>query len=207
MVKIDVVYLINEHLKKKESRKIKPRSYFYISEAGNTPLEIFRKISTQQKYPPKIKRLMEIGKATHQRVYRCLNTMGFLKASEVKVGDDLFHGYVDAIIKLPGKNEMPLEIKTIRKEEFDNILNKDRPTWQSYIQLQLYLHYLNKKIGRILFIEANTLENYIMPLEEYRSDQRMKEFQVRINPKVISNTIKRFKRLKDVFVNEGVMLR
>ena len=207
MVKIDVVYLINEHLKKKESKKIKPRSYFYISEAGTTPLEIFRKISTQQKYPPKIKRLMEVGKATHQRVYRCLNKMGFLKASEVKVGDDLFHGYVDAVIKLPDEEEMLLEIKTVCKEEFDKILNKQKPTWQSYIQLQLYLHYLNKKNGRILFIEANTLEDYIMPLEEFSPDQRMKEFQVRINPKVISNTIKRFKSLKDVFVNEGVMIR
>lgn len=206
MVKIDVAYLINEHLKKKESKKIKPRSYFYISEAGTTPLEIFKKISTQQKYPPKIKRLMEIGKATHQRVYKCLLKMGLLKGSEVKVGDDLFHGYVDAIIKLP-EEEMPLEIKTVCKEEFDKILNKQKPTWQSYIQLQLYLHYLDKKNGRILFIEANTLEDYIMPLEEFSPDQRMKEFQVRINPKVISNTIKRFKRLKDVFVNEGVMLR
>ncbi len=207
MVKIDVPCLINEYLKKKEPEKNNPRSYFYISEAGTTPLEIFKKLSTQQKYPPKIKGLMEIGKATHNRVYKCLLKMGFLKASEVKVGDDLFHGYVDAVIKLPNEEEILLEIKTVCKEKLDNILNKDKPTWQSYIQLQLYLHYLDKKNGRILFIEANALKDYIMPLEEFRSDQRMKEFQVRKNPRVILNTIKKFKRLKDVFVNQGVMLR
>jgi hypothetical protein len=207
VVKIDVHYLINEHLKKKEPKKNNPRSYFYISEAGTTPLQIFKRLSIQQKYPPKIKRLMEIGKATHNRVYKYLLNMGFLRASEVRVGDDLFHGYVDAVIKLPGEEEMPLEIKTATKEEFDKILNKQKPTWQSYIQLQLYLHYLDKKNGRILFIEANTLEDYIMPLEEFRPEQRMKEFQVRKNPRVILNTIKKFKRLKDVFVNQGVMIR
>ena len=207
MVKIDLAYLINEHLKKRKLKKKNPRNYFYISEAGKTPLQIFKELTIQQEYPPKIKRLMEIGKATHQRVYKCLLKMGFLKASEVKVGDDLFHGYVDAVIKLPGEDEMPLEIKTIRREEFDNILNKGKPTWQSYIQLQLYLHYLNKERGRILFIEANTLGDYIMPLEEYRQEQKIKEFQVRKNTKVISETIIKFKKLKDVFVNEGVMIR
>jgi hypothetical protein len=207
VVKIDLAYLINEHLKTRKPKKNNPRSYFYISEAGTTPLEIFRKLSTQQKHPPKIKRLMEIGKATHQRVYRCLQKMGFLKASEVKVGDGLFHGYVDAVIRLPEEEEMPLEIKTVCKEEFDNILNRHKSTWQSYIQLQLYLHYLNKKIGRILFIEANTLKDYVMPLEEFRPEQRMKEFEIRKNPRIIFNTIKKFKRLKDVFVNQGVMIR
>lgn len=202
-----MAYLLNGHLKKKEPKKNNPRSYFYISEAGKTPLQVFKDLAIRQEYPPKIKRLMEIGKATHQRVYKCLLKMSFLKASEVKVGDDLFHGYVDAVIKLPGEDEMPLEIKTIGREEFDNILNKGKPTWQSYIQLQLYLHYLNKEKGRILFIEANTLGDYIMPLEEYRPEQRMKEFQVRKNPRVISETIINFRKLKDVFVDEGVMIR
>jgi hypothetical protein len=150
---------------------------------------------------------MEIGKATHRRVYNYLKKMGFLKGSEIKVGDDLFHGCVDAIIKLPGEKEMPLEIKTVGKEEFDDILSKGRPTWQSYIQLQLYLYYLNKWKGKILFIEVNTLKDYVMPLERFNPDQRMKEFIIRRNPKIIWMTIKKFKKLKEVFIHGGVMLR
>jgi len=201
--------LINDHLKKrKEPEKPKPRSYFYITEAGKTPYEIYKGLLLKQKYPPRIRRLMEIGRRTHKRVCKYLEEMGLLKASEVKVGDDLFHGFVDAIAQLPGEKPMPLEIKTVNKHDFEKIVRKGMPTWKSYIQLQLYLNYLRKaNKGRILFIETNTLDDYVMPLEEYTQDQRMKEFLVRKNPRVIRQTIQKFRRLKDVFVKDGVMLR
>jgi hypothetical protein len=200
--------LLNDHLKKKRQSKPKPRSYFYISEAGKTPYEIYKKLLLRQKYPPRIKRLMEVGRKTHRRIYRYLEEMGLLKASEVRVGDDLFHGFVDAITHLPYQKPEPLEIKTVGKRDFEKILKRGMPTWQSYIQLQLYLNYLRKaKKGRILFIEANTLEDYIMPLEDYRQDQRMKEFIVRKNPKIIRQTIQKFRRLKQRFVEDGVMLK
>jgi len=95
----------------------------------------------------------------------------------------------------------------VNREEFDYLAKKKMPTWQSYIQLQLYLHYLNKDKGKILFIEANTLEDYIMPLEEYRPEQRMIEFTVKKNPKVIEKTLEKFTRLKEGFIEEGVMIR
>jgi hypothetical protein len=150
---------------------------------------------------------MKTGKDIHKRVYKYLRNLGFLKASEVRVGDDLFHGYVDAIIKLPNEKEMPLEIKTVGEEEFDDILKKGKPTWQSYLQLQLYLHYLNKWVGKILFIETDTLNDSILPLEKYISSQRMKEFNVVKNQKVICRTMKKFKKLKEILVKKGVMSR
>ena len=82
--------LINDHLKKKKTEKRKPRSYFYISEAGKTPYEIYKRLLLRQKYPHRIRRLMEIGRKTHGRVCKYLEEMGLLKAREVKVGDDLF---------------------------------------------------------------------------------------------------------------------
>ncbi len=131
-----------------------------------------------------------------------------LKTREVRVGDDLFHGFVDAIIQLTGEKPEPLEIKTVNKEDFEKLLKKGMPTWQSYIQIQLYLNYLRKaNKGRILFIETNTLEDYVMPLEEYRQDQRMKEFIVRKNEGIIRQTIQKFRKLKDRLVEDGVMLR
>lgn len=200
--------LISEHLKKKKAEKPKPRSYFYVSEAGKTPYEIYKAMLLKQVYPPRIRRLMEIGKVTHKRVCKYLGEMGLLRASEVKIGDDLFHGYVDAITHLPYEKPMPLEIKTVNKKDFENILRTGMPTWQSYIQLQLYLNYLRKlRTGRILFIETKTLEDFVMPLEEYRSSQRMKEFIIRKNPRVIRQTLQKFRRLKEVFVRDGVMLR
>lgn len=200
--------LLNNSLKAKKPEKPKPRSYFYVSEAGKSPYEIYKGLLLKQVYPPRIRRLMEIGKTTHKRICGYLQEMGFLKAAEVKIGDALFHGYVDAITHLPYEKPMPLEIKTINKRDFEKILRRGMPTWQSYVQLQLYLNYLRKQnIGRIIFIETNTLEDYVMPLEDYMPGQRMKEFIVRKNPRVIRDTLQRFRRLKDMFVEDGVMLK
>jgi hypothetical protein len=199
--------LLNEHLKNKKPKKATPRSYFYISEAGRSAFEIYRSMVLSRWYPSKIRRLLEIGNATHKRVYRYLREMGFLEAEGVKVGDDLFRGFADAVIKLPGEEAMPLEIKTVGWKEFERILKKGVPSWHSYLQLQLYLHYLNKREGKLLFIETNTLEDFMMPLEEYRPEQRMKEFTIRKNPRVIEETIEKFRKLKEIFVEGGVMLK
>ncbi len=200
--------LLNGHLKRKKTENPKPRSYFYVSEAGKTPYEVYKGLILKQTCPARIRRLMEIGNTTHKRVCKYLQEMGYLKASEVKIGDGLFHGYVDAITHLPYEKPMPLEIKTVNKKDFEKILRTGMPTWQSYIQVQLYLNYLRKSnTGRILFIETNTLEDYVMPLEDYMPEQRMKEFVVRKNPRVIRRTIEKFRRLKEVFVEDGVMLR
>lgn len=208
MVRMMLANLLNNHVKAKKPEKPKPRSYFYVSEAGKTPYEIYKRLLIRQRYPPRIRRLMEIGKTTHWRVCKYLQEMGFLKASEVRIGDGLFHGYVDAITHLPYEKPMPLEIKTINKKGFEKILRTGMPTWQSYIQLQLYLNYLRKQnVGRILFIETNTLEDFVMPLEDYMPEQRTKEFVVRKNPRVIRDTLQKFRRLKEAFVQDGVMVR
>ncbi len=203
MVKI-LIALLTEHLKNRKPKEKLPRSYFYISEAGLTPFEIYGKMRFPQAPQPKTRRLMEIGTATHRRVCRHLKEMGLLIQSEVGTGDELFHGYADAVMRMDSE-EIPLEIKTVNREEFDYILKKGMPTWQSYIQLQLYLHYLNKEEGKILVIEANTLEDYVMPLEEYRPEQRMMEFSVKKNPVIINKTLEKFRRLKEKFVDDGVM--
>ena len=204
MVKI-LISLINEHLKNRKPKEKRLRSYFYISEAGLTPFEIISRMKYPQTPPPKTRRLMEIGSATHRRIYRHLRETGSLQEAEIGMGDDLFHGYADALIKMDGE-EMLLEIKTVSKEEFDYLLRRGVPTWQSFIQLQLYLHYLKKEKGKILVIEANTLEDHIMPLEEYRPEQRMMEFTVRKNPAIITKTLEKFRGLKEKLVDDGVML-
>ncbi len=199
--------LLNQHLKNK-TRKVRfPRSYFYASESGLTPYEIYKKLSYPQTLSPKRKILMRFGSITHRRVYKILREMGILKAAEVKVGDDLFRGFADAIIQLPGEEEMPLEIKTVSKKGFDGILRRTMPTWKSYLQLQLYLHYLNMDSGRILFIETKTLEDYRMPLEEFMHDQRMREFLIKKNPKIINQTLKKFSKLKEFFIKGGLMTK
>ena len=205
MVKI-LITLINDHLRRENLRKFRPRSYFYVSEAGKTAFEIYKRLTFIQENPPKTRLLMKIGKMTHRRVYRHLERIKIMEASEVPLGDDLFRGYADALIKIPDEESMVLEIKTVSTKEFNRVARRDRPPWESYIQLQLYLHYLNKERGRILYIESNALRDYVLPLESFRAEQRMKEFIVTKNLRVIGYTLKKFGRLREVFVKGGVMM-
>jgi len=201
--------ILTEHLKKKEQpEKPKARSYFYVSEAGKTPYQIYKAMLLREKFPPYIRRVMEAGKKTHWLTCKHLGEMGFLKAKDVRVGDDLFHGFVDAIIHLPGEKPEPLEIKTVSKKYYEEIVRKGLPSWQAYVQLQLYMNYLRKvRKGRILFIEANVLKDHVIPLEDYKAGQRMKEFEVWKNPKIIRQTLQKFRKLKETFVKDGVMLK
>lgn len=186
---------------KKQERK--PRSYFYISEAGRTPYEIFKRLAQKPLQINSFKAWMSKGNRTHWEVYKILGRLGLLKAVEVKVGDDLFKGSIDAIPQLPGEKPMVLEIKTVSPKKFHRILKENRPTWRSYIQLQMYLNYLRKMpCGRILFIEARP-NNAQIPLRDYKP--RMTEFVVRKNPRVIRDTFRKFRMLKDKFVKSGVM--
>jgi len=197
--------LLMEHLKKQKQEKPKPRSYFYISEAGKTPYEIFKSLLGKGRLSLKTRLLMKRGRQTHKKVCDCLEEMGYLKAREIKVGDSLFKGFVDAISHLPSEKPMALEIKTVGPKQFQKILDKDRPAWRAYAQLQLYLNYLRKADkGRILFIEANpAFGNY--PLESFHAGQRMKEFIVRKNDRLIGQTIIKFRKLKEKFLKAGVM--
>ncbi len=44
-----------------------------------------------------------------------------------------------------------------------------------------------------------------MPLEDYRAEQRMKEFTINKNPRIIAETLDRFRKLKQAFISGGVM--
>ena len=183
----------------KRQENSKKRNYFYISEAGKRPYHIFKSMISKKRLPPRILGLMQIGRTMHRQTYDQLSAMGFLKAKEIKVGDSLFRGYVDAIIHLPGEKPMPLEIKTIGARGFNILEKQNRPYWQSYIQLQLYLNYLRKMSqGRILYIEVQPFNS---------STQRMKEFLVSKNPKIIRQTIAAFRKLKTKFQKAGVMAK
>lgn len=199
--------LLMEHLMDRQEEVRKRRSYFYMSEAGKTPYQIFKGLVGRRSFPFRIRRLMRKGRQTHTKVCDCLQEMGYLKAREIKVGDSLFRGFVDAIHHLPGEKPMALEIKTVSPKGFQKILDKNRPTWRAYAQLQLYLNYLGKaEKGRLLYIEADPRCGKY-PLERYWPEQRMVEFIVRKNKSLIRKTIDHFRKLKEKFVKAGVMER
>lgn len=184
-----VVPLILKTLKERKREK-KRRSYFYVSEAGKTPYEIFKALLGYQHISPRMQRVFDNGVAVHERIMAYLEKQGVVKAKEVKIRNKLFHGRADAIIYSDGRVAV-LEVKSMNRDDFEKLRRFcDRKT---YLQVQLYMHFLKIDEGIILV--------------ECKNDQRLKELQIKRKPRTARQLIKNFSRLKKRFVEAGVMIR
>jgi len=184
-----VIHIINKALEKKHPKTAKKkRSYFYISEAGKTPFEIFKSMNRYSYISPRIQRVFDNGNDVHDRIRSYLQKQGVVRGIEVKIKTGLLHGRADAIIFSDGRIAV-LEIKSIKKEGFQKL--KKYGTRKAYLQTQLYMHFLKIDNGVILF--------------ECKDDQRLKEFYIKRKPRVAQEQITYFSKLKNKFAGSGVM--
>lgn len=116
MVIVKLVRLLLQNCNTHKGGVNKPRSHFFISEAGRTPYDIFKRLTKESSQTSKV--WLSKGNKTHREVCKILEGLGLLKAMEVRVGDTLFKGSVDAIPHLPGEKPMALEIKTVSPKKF-----------------------------------------------------------------------------------------
>jgi hypothetical protein len=183
-----VIPLILKTLNEKQRREKKNRDYFYISEAGSTPYEIFKALLGREGITDRKQRIFDNGNDVHDRIRGYLEKQGVVKAIEVKVGNELFHGRADAILYADGRVAV-LEVKSMKKEDFENL--KKYGNRRTYLQLQLYLHFLKINDGVILV--------------ECKDDQRLKEFHIKRKPAVARELITKFSKLRNKFLQAGVM--
>ena len=183
-----LIQLINKALERKARKKLRKRSYFYISEAGKKPYEIFKAMMRYGYLSPRQQRVYDNGKQVHERLLSYLEKQGVVKAREVKIESRIFRGRADAILSLDEKLAV-LEIKSMNKKSFKQL--KHYADKQAYLQLQLYLHFLEIDDG-ILLIEC-------------KDDQKLKEFHIKRKPRTARQLITQFYSLKEKFVEAGVM--
>jgi hypothetical protein len=184
-----VIPLINKTLEEKSPRGVKKkRSYFYISEAGKTPFEIFKSMTGYDYVSHRMQRVFDNGNDVHERIIGYLIRQGVVAAREVRMRTRLFRGRADAIIFADGRIAV-LEVKSMKKEDFQKL--KKYGSRKAYLQLQLYLHFLGIDDGIILV--------------ECKDDQRIKEFHIKRKFRVAQELITQFTRLKRKFVEGGVM--
>ncbi len=187
---MNVIALINESLESKARKGKKPkRTYFYVSEAGKTAYEIFKKLVTVGFYTPRVRRVLDNGNCVHDRIIGYLEQQGVVKAKNVKMNKWLFHGRADAILSIENKLVV-LEVKSMNSNRFENL--KKYGERCAYLQLQLYMHFLGIDDGIILV--------------ECKDDQRLKEFHIKRKLRVAQEVITKFAKLKKRFVEAGVML-
>jgi len=183
-----VIPLINKSLEASNNGRTRKRSYFYISEAGKKPFEIFKNMAGYNYISPRMKRIFDNGNDVHQRIVKYLVKQGVIRGIEVKIKTKLLHGRADAIIFSDGRIAV-LEIKTMKKRDFERL--KTFCNWKAYVQTQLYMHFLKIDNGIILV--------------ECKDDQRLKEFYLKRKPRVARQQISYLSKLKRSFVKAGVM--
>lgn len=183
-----VIPLINKSLETKTKGIKQKRSWFYISEAGKTPFQIFKSMTGYNYISPRMKRIFHNGNHVHKRIIRYLVNQNVVTGIEVKINTRLLRGRADAIIFSDGKIAV-LEVKSIKKEHFEKL--REYCDRKVFLQIQLYLHFLKIDDGIILF--------------ECKDDQRLKEFHIKRKPRTAKEQFKYFSKLKTKFVKSGVM--
>lgn len=177
--------MLKEHLDRASPPKSK--GFFRVTEAGDIESHILDRHRGRFKegFSPRTIRILDNGKDVHHRLLRRLAELGLVAASEVEIPPNaLFRGRADAVVQLPGKEKVLLEIKSVNPATFAN----DQPLLRHVLQVQLYLHYLGMKEGILLY--------------ENKANQELKEFLIQKDIWEIRRVLNRFNRIKEILEDE-----
>jgi len=116
----------------------------------------------------------------------------YLKKAELYIDDEIsvkleappISGRMDFLIKHEIHGETPLELKTIKSEDFKEL--KETPKSEHLIQLQIYLNIKKYDYGVVLY--------------ENKNDQNLKAFQVERNEKTWENILERCDRIMNMTI-------
>ncbi len=169
----------------------RPRDYFYVSEVGKCPRQIFYAAKGFPRPPidGQTARKLAVGDDAHRRIVQALFGLGVVVAAEVPIPPgQLFHGRCDVIVSLDGKNYV-VEIKTAHPYVFDQMATG--PRRDHYLQLQLYLHYFRIPQGILL--------------AENKATQEFREFVVDLDRDAVDRTLSTFEHLRQLIFVQGVL--
>lgn len=183
--------MLVERLEEFFAREEEPRErdYFYVSEVAKCPRQIYYSVKGFPRPPldGQSARRMAVGDDVHRRIVGALFSLGIAVAAEVPIPPNpLFHGRADAIVSLGGENFV-VEIKSVHPYQFDQATA--RPRRDHYLQLQLYLHYLDVPRGVILM--------------ENKANQALREFLVERDEGTVRRVLSQFAELHRLIFEEG----
>jgi len=182
-----LIELLEEYFQREEPHR--ERDYFYVSEVGKCPRQIFYTVKGFPRPPldGQTARKLAVGEDAHRRIVQALYGLGIVVAAEVPIPEGaLFHGRADAIVSLSGKNYV-VEIKTVHPYNFDQMAIA--PRRDHYLQLQLYLHYFGIPQGIIL--------------AENKATQELREFLVELDRAEVGRVLSEFERLRELIFVRG----
>ncbi|MBC7221723.1 PD-(D/E)XK nuclease family protein [Candidatus Bipolaricaulota bacterium] len=182
-----LIELLEEYFQREEPHR--ERDYFYVSEVGKCPRQIFCTVKGFPRPPldGQTARKLAVGEDAHRRIVQAMYGLGIVVAAEVPIPPGaLFHGRADAIVSLAGKNYV-VEIKTVHPYNFDQMAIS--PRRDHYLQLQLYLHYFQIPQGIIL--------------AENKASQELREFVVELDRPEVNRVLAEFEALRETIFLRG----
>ncbi|MGB9757106.1 MAG: PD-(D/E)XK nuclease family protein [Candidatus Bipolaricaulaceae bacterium] len=182
-----LIELLEEYFQREEPHR--ERDYFYVSEVGKCPRQIFYAVKGFPRPPldGQTARKLAVGEEAHRRIVQAMYELGIVVAVEAPIPPGaLFHGRADAIVSLSGKNYV-VEIKTVHPYNFDQMAIA--PRRDHYLQLQLYLHYLQIPQGIIL--------------AENKATQELREFVVELDRPEVNRVLAEFEALRELIFVRG----
>lgn len=182
-----LIELLEDYFQREEPAR--ERHYFYVSEVGKCPRQIFYTVKGFPRPPldGQTARKLAVGEDAHRRLVQAMYALGIVVASEIPIPpSELFRGRADSIISLGGKNYV-VEIKTMHPYNFDQMAAG--PRRDHYLQLQLYLHYFQIPQGIIL--------------AENKVNQELREFLVELDKPEVGRILRTFEDLRRLIFEEG----
>lgn len=178
-----IIEKLNEYYSQLTKRD--KRSYFYISQASACERQVYYEMLGYEGAPESAEgmRKMRAGSHSHIRLLSDLHSAGVrVVASEVSVPDnDLIHGRCDCIINDSGE-DIVVDFKTSASYGF-NLLKDNIKNPEHELQVQLYLHFLKKKWGLLVY--------------ECKDTNELHEIAVEYNKALCEQTLEKLKKLKE----------
>lgn len=159
---------------------------------------------------PGLSRIFDNGKHVHLRIQDYLKESGILIMDEVEFYDEDFEicGSADGIINIGGSLGI-IEIKSINSDGF---LSMIKPKNEHIEQLNVYMYALSKcfPINQYRDFNENNKdfdENSLtwgIILYENKNDQKLKEYKIDIDYKIVSKLMKKIKKVKEYLERKEV---
>lgn len=167
----------------RDRQKDREQHHFYITDAGKCPRSVFFKFKNapREEIEPRVLMMFDHGDSIHKLIMKpLLSTKDIhVVASEINIPpQELVSGRADAIIS-DGKELYVLDIKSINGSIFNSLT---QPKEEHLNQLQLYLHFFQRKKGILLYVN--------------KDNQELKEFLIDYNSEQAQSLLKDFADLK-----------
>ena len=132
----------------------------------------------------RIKRIFDHGGTFEERMKKYLKKADIYIDDEisVKLEDPPISGRIDFLIEHDKHGETPLELKTIKDEDFNDL--KEAPKHEHLIQLQIYLNVREYKYGVVVY--------------ENKNDQKLKAFKVDADKEMWETILDRCKLIMEM---------